>query len=265
MSRSRQVKFYMMLIAGVLMVAVGVCSYSRESARITFQGHIGPVYAIAYSPDGKTLASGGADGTVKLWDLGTSRERTNLEGHTGFIDSVTFAPDGKTLATTATQENDIVKLWDVAEGELRDTISESERPDWTRPDPLQSPDGHIKVEVGKPSGNWQYKTATLVETATGKKIATLSGHPDQLNAVAFSPDGEILATGGGYTEHPSPVNPPGDIRLWDVKSGKLLTTFEGHGGAVSAVTFSPDGKILASANYDGTVKLWNMPQFFEDQ
>jgi len=200
-----------------VIAAVGIGVYSQrdhESMQAVLKGHVGPIYAIAFSRDGKILASEGADGTVKLWD--------------------------------------------VAEARLRNTIPASEKPDWFRPKLAVSPDGSIKAEATKERGGWRYKTVDIVSLPSGRKINSLPGHPDQLNTIAISPDGNLLATGGGYNDHPAPINPPGDVRIWNVATGALVATFDGHGGAVSDVAFSPDGKILASACYDGMIRFWNV-------
>jgi len=217
MKRANRFTMLIMFACFCVIAAVGIGVYSQrdhESMRAVLKGHVGPIHAIAFSPDGKILASEGADGTVRLWD--------------------------------------------VAEARLRNTIPASEKPDWFRPVLAVSPDGSIKAEATKERGGWRYKTVDLVSMPSGRKINSLPGHPDQLNTVAFSPDGGMLATGGGYNDHPAPINPPGDVRLWSVATGALVTTLDGHGGAVSDVAFSPDGKTLASACYDGMIRFWNV-------
>lgn len=108
-----------------------------------------------------------------------------------------------------------------------------------------SPDGKLLAIGG-------YKDVQLVDPATGKEIATLTGHADYVRSLAFSPDGKILAAAGG------PPQRGGEIKLWDVQSHQLLKTMLGHKDCIYSVAWSPDGKLLASGSYDKMVKLWDV-------
>jgi WD40 repeat protein/energy-coupling factor transporter ATP-binding protein EcfA2 len=203
----------------------------------TLTSHSGAVVSVAFSPDGKTLASASFDKTVKLWDSTTRKEIATLYGHSDYVRLVSFSPDGKTLASASFDKT--VKLWDViGHNELATLSGHSD----SVVSVAFSPNGKTLASSSSD------KTVKLWDIATHKEIATISGHSAQVVSVAFSPDGKILAS-ASYDK---------TVRLWDVLSLKEITPLSGHSDSVVSVAFSPDGKTLASASYDKTVKLWDI-------
>jgi WD40 repeat protein len=207
--------------------------------RNRLKGHRGQVRGVAFSPDGKTIASASADKTVKLWNVATHKEIIPpLQGHRDQVWGVAFSPDGKTIASAS--DDKTVKLWDAAT-HLEITSPLQGHRYWVNSVAF-SPDGKMLASGGAD------KTVKLWDVATRKEIIPLEGHRDQVNSVAFSPDGKTIASASFDRT----------VKLWDVATHKeIIPPLKGHRDQVWGVAFSPDGKTIASASADKTVKLWN--------
>jgi WD40 repeat protein/serine/threonine protein kinase len=213
----------------------------RYQPPLTFQGNGHWVMGVAFSPDGKQVASAsavllGALGEIKVWDRATGKVRHTLLGHTFPVVGVAFGPDGKRLASAGWDKT--VKVWDVATGKLLRTLrGHGEYVSCV----AFSPDGKL---LASGSGD---RTVKVWDATTYQELRTLSGHRGGLYGVAFGPDGKLLASAGGDRT----------VRLWDATTGRELHTLAGHTGAVLGVAVSRDGRRLASAGADGAVKLWD--------
>lgn len=243
------------------------------------QGHTDTIWAIALSPDGKTLASGADDRTVKLWDMATGRCTTTLLGHTDWVRSVAFSPDGTRLASCGLDQT--VRLWDVAMGQCigvltghtnavfsvvfvgdGQTLASSSLDRTIRlwdlgfghcVRTLQGHSNSVYAIATNPAGmlasGSDDQTVRLWDIASGACIRTLRGQMSWFSSVAFSSDGQILASGSEDRM----------VRLWDLNQGSCCT-FRGHTDLVTSVAFSPNGRTLASSSADKNIRLWDILQ-----
>jgi formylglycine-generating enzyme required for sulfatase activity len=258
----------------------------------SLSGHEEQVLSVAFSPDGRLLASGLVESldNVVIWDLSSGDNAARLDGHFSWVSTVAFSPDGHLLASGSIKDIlgdplgvPSVKLWDVSTGGLVTTL-----------------DGHtdsVNSVMFSPDGDYLASGSSdgsvkIWDVTTHELVSTLEADSGEILSVAFSPDGRLLVTGvqfdtaqlwevasgeliwtrdQGSWSNSVAFSPDGDLIAaaledgsviqWDIQ-GALLSTLKGHREPVKSVAFSPDGNLLASGSEDGTVVIWPSPKLY---
>ena len=267
--------------------SIGIWLYNvRTGTEEAFlKGHTELVNSVAYSPDGKILASGSNDWTIRIWDVDKRKHIKTLEGHTGKVNSVAYSQDGETIVSgsddgirvwnvenwndkilyrsenagivnmmyspdektlTSLSKNGKIESWDLTSGEKQWTIL-----GYKKSRKLKSLlQNVIKLSSysldGKTFANWSGVEMRLYNVVKGNLELLFKKSEISVYSLAFSPNGSTIVTGSD----------DGTISIWNTKNGEHKRTLPGHSGMVTSVAYSPDGNIFASASLDGTIRLW---------
>ena len=257
---------------------INIWDVQSSTVIAALRGHESPVYVLAYSPDGKRLASGSADKTVRLWELPSGKTVGVLRGHEKPVEWLSYSPDGQRICSL---DGESGRLWDVTTGRAIAVLGGHARnftafflPDGKRlvigldrqiclydattgrqVAMLGSHDHRIIRLAVSPEGRRMAshgegeKHIRLWDGDTGREVAILRGHTVSPGVLAFSPDGSRLASGSPY--------PDNSVRLWDAATGRRIATLLGHTNTTRSVAFSPDGRRLVSGSLDQTARLWD--------
>jgi WD40 repeat protein len=191
---------------------------------------------VDYSSDGNSVATGGSDATVRIWDVNTGRPLLLIKGHDLAVTGVDFSPDGRHIASSS--DDGTARIWrTVANDEIRRLIGHAQ----LLPGADFSPDGRRIATASADT------TARIWDTASGAQLQVLKGHTELVLSAEFSPDGKYVTTASNDRT----------ARIWDAATGEQVRILSGHTQQVEGAAFSPDGRKVVTASYDKTARIWD--------
>lgn len=264
----------------LILLTVSQNTFAQTQPKVILAGHTSAIIAVAFSPDGTTIATGSSDNSIRLWDSNTGEHIKTLEGHTDALHSVAFSPDGKTLISGDQARSLLV--WDLDSGKVLKTLKHS----WVVKTVDFSPDGKTFASgdwFGGPSLKlWNTDGNELVHELQAGKVNDItfssdgkylaSGSLNDENVRVWDPDtGELLHTFSTGMEHVLGVvfvdkgstlvcGGSGGIQIWDVKLEKRLKKFpkQGDPDQVECLALNPDGRLLAAGKKNSKIHLWDL-------
>ncbi|HWF87327.1 MAG TPA: hypothetical protein VN659_00785 [Pyrinomonadaceae bacterium] len=213
---------------------------SSEPDSVKLEGHTGDINSIAFSPDGRFVVTGSADGTARVWEAASGKSVGELRGHSKSVNSASFSPDGKFIVTAS--DDATVRLWDATRfalvrniGGMYPGVVSSAK---------YSPDGRFIVAA---SG----EAAWVCDPVRGGVVRKLEGHTGQVNSASFSPDSRLIVT----------ASADNTARVWNVDTGESIASLLDHKGPVLNAMFSPDGQSVITASEDYATRIYPREAF----